>query len=110
MASISGALAIPRREIFPARERGIWEGFLEVVMFKLALEGQLDFVGQRWDGAYKGEPVRGRERELRSSTGTREGQCEPGLAQWGEQTSGLTPTGQWDRCGPGREAGRLSAH
>lgn len=61
VALTSGALTIPRRQIFLAREKGIWEGFLEVMMFKLDLEGQLDLDGQRWDGAFRGELEMGRE-------------------------------------------------
>lgn len=30
------------------------------------------------------------------------------LVRWGKQTLGLTPTGQWDRSGPGRVAGGIS--
>lgn len=59
VALTSGALTIQRRQIFLAREKGIWEGFLEVMMFKQDLEGQLDLDGQRWDGAFRGEPGMG---------------------------------------------------
>lgn len=55
MALTSSALTVPRREIFPAGERRIREGFLEVVIFELVLEEQLDLDGQRGGRKYQGK-------------------------------------------------------
>ena len=58
--SAYGAPAVPRKGSFPAGERAIREGFLEVVMFEQAVEGQSDLDGQRGRRGHLGEEM-GRE-------------------------------------------------